>query len=118
MFLQSRTKRAPRILVVDDDVSIRKLNTEMLIRSGYGVDAAADGEAGWEALQAKSYDLLITDNLMPKVTGIEMIKKLHAAGMQMPIIMATAILPQEEFIVNPWLKGITTLLKPFRSIEL
>jgi two-component system, cell cycle sensor histidine kinase and response regulator CckA len=109
---------ADRILLVDDDVSIRQLNTEMLIRSGYAVDAVANGEAGWEALQAKSYDLLITDNFMPKVTGIEMIKKIHAAGMQLPVIMATAILPQEEFAVNPWLQGIPTLLKPFRSIEL
>jgi two-component system, cell cycle sensor histidine kinase and response regulator CckA len=109
---------AHRILVVDDDVSIRRLNTEMLIRSGYEVDDAADGEAGWEALQAKRYDLLITDNFMPKVTGIEMVKKLHAAGMQLPVIMATAILPQEEFILNPWLEAVPTLLKPFRGSEL
>jgi DNA-binding response OmpR family regulator len=109
---------AHRILVVEDDISIRQLNTEMLIRSGYEVDGAADGEAGWEALQAKRYDLLITDNLMPKVTGIEMIKKVYAAGMQVPVIMATAILPQEEFISNPWLEAVPTLLKPFRGTEL
>jgi two-component system cell cycle sensor histidine kinase/response regulator CckA len=109
---------AHRILLVEDDISIRELTTEMLVRFGYGVDGAPDGEAGWKALQAKRYDLLITDNLMPKVTGIEMVKKLHAAGMQLPVIMATAILPEEEFILHPWLRTVPTLLKPFRAGEL
>jgi two-component system, cell cycle sensor histidine kinase and response regulator CckA len=109
---------SPRILVVEDDTSIREMTTEMLIRSGYEVDAATDGEAGWKALQAKRYDLLITDNLMPKVTGIEMVKKLQAAGMQLPVIMATAILPEEEFVLHPWLRTVPTLLKPFRADEL
>jgi two-component system cell cycle sensor histidine kinase/response regulator CckA len=107
-----------RILVVDDDISVRQLTTQMLIRFGYQVDAAEDGAAGWEALLAKRYDLLITDNSMPKVTGIEMVKKLHAAHMDMPIIMATAVLPQEEFILHPWLQAVPTLLKPFRGAEL
>jgi two-component system, cell cycle sensor histidine kinase and response regulator CckA len=111
-------KSVQRILVVDDDISIRQLSTEMLIRSGYEVDAAADGAAGWKALQGKPYDLLITDNFMPKVTGIEMVKKLHAAGMKLPVIMATAMLPQEEFVLHPWLQAVTTLLKPFRAVEL
>jgi two-component system, cell cycle sensor histidine kinase and response regulator CckA len=109
---------AHRILVVEDDISIRQLTTEMLIRSGYRVDAAADGAAGWEALQTERYDLLITDNFMPKVTGIEMIKKVHAAQMKLPVIMATAILPEDDIILYPWLQNIPTLLKPFRAAEL
>ena len=112
------SKSAHRILVVDDDKSIRELNTEMLTRSGFEVDAAADGAVGWEALQAKRYDLIITDNFMPKVTGIEMVKKLHAAGMKLPVIMATALFPQEQFIQNPWLETIPTLIKPFKLAEL
>jgi two-component system cell cycle sensor histidine kinase/response regulator CckA len=111
-------KSAHRILVVDDDKSIRELNTEMLTRSGFEVDAAADGAVGWEALQTKRYDLVITDNYMPRVTGIEMVKKLHAAGMKLPVIMATALFPQEQFIQNPWLETIPTLIKPFKLAEL
>ncbi len=113
-----RSEASFRVLVVDDQSSIRQLNTEMLTRSGYEVDSAVDGEAGWEALQAKSYDLVITDNFMPKVTGIEMIKKLHAANMQLSVIMATAIFPQEEFLLNPWLQAVPTLLKPYKTAEL
>jgi len=69
-------------------------------------------QPGWEALLSKRYDLLITDNFMPKLTGIEMVKKLHAARMNLPVIMATAIFPQEEFILHPWLEAIPTLIKP------
>jgi DNA-binding response OmpR family regulator len=109
------SKSAHRILVVDDDKSIRELNTELLTRCGFEVDAAADGAVGWEALQAKRYDLIITDNFMPKVTGMEMVKKLHAAGMKLPIIMATALL---QFIQNPRLEAIPMLIKPFKFAEL
>jgi two-component system chemotaxis response regulator CheY len=112
------SKSAHRILVVDDDISVRQLTTEMLIRAGFAVDAATDGAAGWEALQAKQYDLVITDNFMPNLTGIEMVKKIHARSMNLPVIMATAIFPQEEFQLHPWLESIPTLLKPFRAAEL
>jgi two-component system cell cycle sensor histidine kinase/response regulator CckA len=107
-----------RVLVVDDDVSIREVTVEMLTSSGFEVDAAADGAAGWKALQAKSYDLLITDNWMPKLTGVEMLNTLEAAGIQLPVIMATALFPREEFIRYPWLGKVTMLLKPYRANEL
>jgi two-component system cell cycle sensor histidine kinase/response regulator CckA len=112
------SRSAHRILLVDDETSIRQLTTEMLTRAGYEVDTAVDGASGWEAIQANRYDLLITDNFMPKITGIEMIKKLHAAQMNLPVIMATAILPQEEILLHPWLETVPTLLKPFRAAEL
>jgi DNA-binding response OmpR family regulator len=107
-----------RILVVEDDISIRQLTTELLLRSGYEVDAASDGAVGWEALQAERYDLLITDNLMPRVTGIELIKKLRTAGMGLPVIITTAVLPPSEFTLHPWLQTVPTLFKPFRTAAL
>jgi DNA-binding response OmpR family regulator len=71
---------------------------------------------GWEVLQAKRYDLIITDNTMPKLTGAEMVKNLQAAGMRLPVIMATTLFPEEE--VPPGLGGVITLLKPFRAADL
>jgi DNA-binding response OmpR family regulator len=65
-----QTNPPNRILVVDDDVDLRKLNTQVLVLSGYQVNAAEDGEAAWEYLQANSYDLLITDNRMPRLSGL------------------------------------------------
>ena len=99
--------------MVDDDISIRHLNTRALLRSGYAVDAAEDGAAAWHALNTDSYDLLITDNNMPKLSGVELLKKLRAARMTLPVIMATGTLPKEEFTRFPWLQPAATLLKPY-----
>jgi two-component system OmpR family response regulator len=107
-----------RILVVEDDQDIRRLNTEVLIQSGYHVDAAEDGAAGWEALQLNDYDLLVTDNNMPKVSGVELLMKLHAARMALPVIMATGTLPKRDFTRYPWLQPAVTLPKPYTVDEL
>jgi DNA-binding response OmpR family regulator len=107
-----------RILVVEDEPHIRQLNTGVLINSGYDVDTAEDGAAGWEALNADSYDLMITDNKMPRLTGVELLKKLYAHRMALPVIMATGELPTEEFTRYPWLQPAATLLKPYTVAEL
>ncbi len=90
----------------------------MLLRSGYRVDAAEDGEAGWEALQVHQYDLLITDNNMPNLCGIELVKMLHSACMTLPVIMASGAIPTEEMNRHPGLQLAATLLKPFTPDEL
>jgi two-component system cell cycle sensor histidine kinase/response regulator CckA len=112
------TESARRVLVVEDEINIREVTTEMLIRSGYLVDTAADGAAGWNALRNKQYDLVITDNFMPNLTGMEMVKNLRAARMTVPVIMATGLLPSEEFAQQDWAKTITTLPKPFTISKL
>jgi len=106
------------ILVVDEDGEIRQLSAEALVRFGYLVDAAKDGAAAWKALHAYSYDLLITDNSMPKLSGVELVKKLRSAGMTLPIILASGELPTEELDRNPWLQLAATLVKPFSSGQL
>ena len=107
-----------RILVVDNDISIRQLQAEVLVHSGYQVDAAADGAAAWEILNANSYDLLITDHEMPKLTGVELLKKLRAARMALPAILLSEAIPEEELSPHPSLHPAATLLKPFTADEL
>jgi len=116
--LQSQTVPVQRILVVEDDTSLRQLSAGVLVRSGYEVDAAEDGAAAWEALRVDSYDLMITDNNMPNLTGIELLKKLYAARMALPFIMASGKMPEEEFTQCPWLQPTATLLKPYTIEEL
>ena len=113
---RSRTNPSTHILVVDGDVVIRDLEAEVLICSGYQVDAAEDGAAGWQALHAGSYDLLIAAEKMPKVSGIELIKKLRFAGMTMPVVLVSSAVPT-ELNRNPWLQLqlAATLVKPFTS---
>jgi len=107
-----------KILVVEDDADIRRLNLRILTNSGYQVTAVEDGAFAWDALQLDNYDLLITDNSMPRVTGIELLGKLHAAHLILPVIMASGTLPQEELDRRPWLIINATLLKPYSFDEL
>ena len=101
-----------RILVVEDDRDLRQINAMLLVHSGYAVDMAEDGVAAWEALQSNRYDLMVTDNNMPRLTGLELLKELRSAGMSLPVIMATGTLPTQELSQNPWLEPVTMLAKP------
>jgi DNA-binding response OmpR family regulator len=107
-----------RILVVEDDAAIRRVNTEVLTYSGYHVDTAEDGAAAWEALQRHNYDLMITDNQMPRLTGIELIMKLHVARVPLPVIMATGNAPDEHITRYNSLQPAKVLLKPYNCDEL
>jgi DNA-binding NtrC family response regulator len=106
------------ILVVDDDVDIRQLIVKMLSLHGYRVNAAEDGHAGWEALRRASYDLLITDHNMPKVTGVELVKMVRSARMTLAVVLASGSLPVELLNRDSTLQLAATLLKPFTCDEL
>jgi CheY-like chemotaxis protein len=113
-----RTRKPKRILLAEDDAVIRQLSAEVLRQSGYQVDTAENGAAAWDILQAKRYDLLVTDNSMPKMTGVELLKRLRAARILLPVVMATGTLPKAEFARNPGLQPAVTLVKPYTSEEL
>jgi DNA-binding response OmpR family regulator len=112
------SNRPPRILVAEDDHGLRLINTMMLTCAGYAVDNAEDGAAAWKALYAKRYDLLITDNHMPRLPGIELLKKLRSARMELPVIMATGTVPAQELAQNLWLQPVTTVEKPYTINQL
>ena len=116
--LQCPTKRPCRILVVDDDRDIRRVIAHALMGSGYHVDATEDGAAAWEVLQIKAFNLLITDHNMPRLTGVELVKKLRSARMALPVILATGKLPTEALAQNPSLQLAALLPKPFSIDEL
>ena len=115
--LERRAGPPRHILVVDDEPLIRQLYAEVLTDAGYQVDGAEDGADAWDTLQKKHYDLVITDNEMPKVSGLELLEMLHAARMNLPVIMATGTFPKEEFTRRPWLQPDITLIKPFILAE-
>ena len=110
---QHGTGPTHRILVVDDEPDIRRLTSQVLIGSGFHVDAVEDGAVAWETLQLNNYDLLITDHNMPKLTGVELVKKLRSARMALPVILATGKLPVELLSQNPSLQLAAMLPKPF-----
>ena len=102
-----------RILVVEDEHDLRQLTAEVLIDAGYHVDVAENGATAWSALQFSKYDLLITDQFMPKLSGVELLRKIYTANMTLPIIMATGFLPTWEFALHPCLQPVKMLLKPY-----
>ena len=115
--LESPAQPRARLLVVEDDADIREIFSEALMLSGYRVDTAEDGEAGWNALHAVSgdrYDLLITDNSMPKLSGVELVKKLRAERMFLPVILASGSTPMD----TASLQLAASLRKPFLPDEL
>jgi two-component system chemotaxis response regulator CheY len=107
-----------RILVVDDSRDVRRVKVDLLIDAGYDVEDARDGADGWEALQDRHFDLVITDNSMPRMTGVEMIEKLRSARMTIPVIMATGAMPVFIFARKPWLKPDLALVTPISDDEL
>ena len=110
---QNQLNSRHRILVVEDEQDLRQLTAEVLIDAGYLVDVAEDGAAAWSALQVSKFDLLITNQFMPKVSGVELIKRIHAAHMTLPCIMATGVLPTWGFALHIWLQPVKMLLKPY-----
>jgi DNA-binding response OmpR family regulator len=107
-----------RILLVDDEVLICQVCTRVLRDFGYQTETANDGAAAWKALQASAYDLLITDDNVPEVSGVELVKKVRSARMALPVILVSGNLPTGELDSKPWLEPIATLAKPFTGDEL
>jgi two-component system sensor histidine kinase and response regulator WspE len=72
---QKRTVK--RILVVDDSITVREVERKLLENRGYTVDVAVDGVDGWNAVRTRSYDLVVSDVDMPRMTGIEFVKQIR-----------------------------------------
>jgi DNA-binding response OmpR family regulator len=106
------------IALVDDEPGLRRLNAEILTEAGYVVETAADGAQAWVALDRGSYDLLLIDNVMPNLSGTELLQKLHAARKSIPTIMVTGTLPGQGIRRLPWFDQVPIMLKPYTLFEL
>ena len=104
--------RAQRILVADDNESIRQIMSHTLASANFCVDAAADGEEAWRAVQCGHYDLLVTDNDMPRLTGLELVKRIRDAGLRLPVIMASASI-SEAWVRDCASLQVAVVPKPF-----
>jgi CheY-like chemotaxis protein len=102
-----------RILYVDDEPQFRMLGKLVLVRSGYDVDTAADGAEAWAALHDQEYHLLITDNDMPRLTGLELARQARLAGMRLPIVLTSGSADALCNPANSWLGLAARLSKPF-----
>jgi excisionase family DNA binding protein len=104
----------PRVLVVDDEASIRDLLSKTLALAEYDVDLAPDGRTALERLRIIPYDLLITDLKMPGVDGLAVIREARRLKADIPVIIITGFSTEASAIeaVNLGVSGYLT--KPFR----
>lgn len=77
----------PKVLIIDDEKSIRKTLREILEYEKYQVEEAADGQEGLNAIKENSYDVVLLDIKMPKMDGMEVLEKAQEAAPDVPIIM-------------------------------
>lgn len=80
----------PKVLIVDDEKSIRETLIEILEYEKYSVDQASDGKEGWAMLEKNSYDVVLCDIKMPKMDGLELLEKVMTDGRPVPFIMISA----------------------------
>ena len=104
----------PRVLVVDDEATIRDLLAKTLALAEYDVDMAPDGRTALERLRIIPYDLLITDLKMPGVDGLTVIREARRLKADLPVIIITGFSTEASAIeaVNLGVSGYLT--KPFR----
>jgi len=104
----------PRVLVVDDEASIRDLLAKTLALAEYDVDLAPDGRTALERLRIIPYDLLITDLKMPGVDGLTVIREARRLKADLPVIIITGYSTEASAIdaLNLGVSGYLT--KPFR----
>ena len=102
-----------RILYVDSEPQLQRLSAHVLLRSGYVVDTAADGAQGWEALQHTHYNLLITEDALPRLSGLQLASNARLAGMRVPILITSASDSPMRDPAWTWLEIAAFLPKPF-----
>jgi DNA-binding response OmpR family regulator len=114
-----------RILVIDDDTSVRVAIKTLLEHEGFEVVAAEDGRAGLEALESTPFDLVVVDIFMPGMDGLETITALHRRVPGVPIIAMSGFMfrdssaPAPDFLsMAAKLGAASSLHKPFRPREL
>lgn len=79
-----------KILIAEDDIELRRLFTHVLLKNGYTVKEVSDGQEALDAMDEEYYDLLISDIMMPRVDGYELVHLLREAGNTTPVMMITA----------------------------
>lgn len=107
-----------RILVVEDEASLRAQLEAQLRKAGYAVDSAADGEDGFYLGRENPFDLAVVDLGLPKLSGIEVIQRWREAGRRFPVLILTARGRWQDKVEGLNAGADDYLAKPFQAEEL
>ena len=106
------------ILIIEDEAQMRSGLKDNLEFEGYAVDVAEDGQIGLDKSLSKSYDLIILDVMLPKLSGFDVCKKIREKGIKTPIIMLTAKGEEIDKVLGLELGADDYVTKPFSLREL
>jgi len=106
-----------RILVIEDEKKVANFIKKGLEEEHYAVDTAYDGEGGLFMAEANEYDLIVLDLMIPKIDGLEVLKRIRGNKINVPVLVLTAKATVEDIV-----KGLDTgcddyLTKPFEFVE-
>lgn len=107
-----------RILIVEDEKNLNRILNEKLTREGYSVDSCLDGKEGLDFLLCTEYDAVVLDIMLPGIDGIEILKKARSKGIEVPIIMLTAMDTVADRVAGLDHGADDYLTKPFALDEL
>lgn len=107
-----------KILVADDSGTIRALLKTALEGAGYEVDIADDGLSAYEIGRSGEHDLVIMDQLMPGLLGLEVIERWRDDGIETPVLMLTGVDDDRTAVESFDLGAVDYVRKPFRMTEL
>jgi putative nucleotidyltransferase with HDIG domain len=115
---KSKTKKAGRILIVDDEAHVRSMIAATLERQGYQVTLASGGREAVDALEQDSFELILTDIVMQDGNGLALLERIHAENPHLPVIMVTAIHDISVAIDSMRRGAYDYVLKPFEREHL
>jgi two-component system, OmpR family, alkaline phosphatase synthesis response regulator PhoP len=107
-----------RILLVEDEPGLVLTLTDRLVKEGFVVESARDGESGLQRAANEAFDLIILDVMLPRKNGLDVCRDLRQLGVQTPVIMLTARGQIVDKVVGLKLGADDYVTKPFEMIEL
>jgi DNA-binding response OmpR family regulator len=107
-----------RVLVVDDDATVRDVVGRYLVDAGHTVDLAADGPSGLRAVRERRPEALVLDLMLPGTSGLDVCRELRSAGDEVPIVMLTALGEESDRVLGLELGADDYVTKPFSPREL
>lgn len=107
-----------RVLYVEDSERLRRSVSDGLRRSGYTVDTAADGEDGLHLASTEKFDVIILDIMLPKLSGLEVLRELRSAGNPVHVLLLTARETVPDRVLGLRAGADDYLPKPFAFDEL
>lgn len=106
-----------KVLVVDDEPTVREVVVSYLRRDGHDVSEAADGHMALELLESDPPDLVVLDMMLPGVNGLDILRRIRASG-SIPVIMLTARAEESDRVAGLELGADDYVVKPFSPREL